>query len=353
LEFNGNLRALNFVPEDIKRVEATLREAWGDFRGQAMVVVEGPDLESALMRNEDLFRYLQPRLGSEHMLSLAPVLPSAQTQDANRDRWRSFWSPDRIEKTRLHFEEEARRMGFRIEAFGKVWRQLETPPDRITKESLRAAGLGDLIDSLILSFGTTVRIVTLIPDTREIAAWFEPDASGPPGVRLVSQQRFSRIITAVVARDFTIFIGCTLATVTLLLIGLFRQLVKVLLSLIPVGTGLVGAAGFMGAFGYPVNIFNVVASILIIGLGVEYGIFMVARLSQGVERITERAVLLSSLTTLVGFGSLIFARHPALNSIGLAVLLGIGGAALSALVVLPAFYRTKWIAQSLLKGHRS
>jgi predicted RND superfamily exporter protein len=134
------------------------------------------------------------------------------------------------------------------------------------------------------------------------------------------------------------------------LAGFFRQPIKVLLALIPVGTGLIGAAGFMGALGYPVNLFNVVASILIMGLGVDYGIFMVSRLGQGRDRITELAVLLCSLTTLVGFGSLSFARHPALNSIGLAVLLGIGGAAISSLVVIPAFYRIAWVVKALTKG---
>jgi len=63
--------------------------------------------------------------------------------------------------------------------------------------------------------------------------------------------------------------------------------------------------------------------------------------------------LISSLTTLVGFGSLSFARHPALNSIGLAVLLGIGGAAVSALVVIPACYRIAWVARALSKGDRA
>jgi uncharacterized protein len=353
LQFNGDLKAVNFVTDEIKHAEAALRDTWGDFRNRAMVFVEAPDLQTALRRNEELFRYLQPKLGPERLLSMAPILPSEQTQASNRDRWQSFWSRDRIEKTRRHMEEEGRRLGFRPEAFESVWQHLKSPPGKITIEGLRAAGLGDLIDLLILPSEKGVLVVTLTPDTSEIATLFEPGAGSPPGVRFVSQQRFSRIITAAVACDFAFFFSASLGVVCLLLIGLFRHLIKVLLALIPVGTGLVGAAGFMGAFGYPVNLFNVVASILIIGLGVEYGIFMVSRLGQEKDRVTERAVLLSSLTTLVGFGSLSFARHPALNSIGLAVLLGIGGAAISALVVIPAFYRTAWVTKALSKGCRT
>ena len=98
--------------------------------------------------------------------------------------------------------------------------------------------------------------------------------------------------------------------------------------------------GVMGALGIAFNLFNVVAALLIIGLGVDYGIFMVSKLSKGSSQGTEQAVFVSGLTTLVGFGALVLARHPALHSIGITVLLGIGAAIASALIVIPAFYRS-------------
>jgi predicted RND superfamily exporter protein len=48
--------------------------------------------------------------------------------------------------------------------------------------------------------------------------------------------------------------------------------------------------------------------------------------------------MLSGLTTITGFGALVFAQHPALFSIGLTVLLGIGAAIPSAIYVIPALY---------------
>jgi predicted RND superfamily exporter protein len=44
---------------------------------------------------------------------------------------------------------------------------------------------------------------------------------------------------------------------------------------------------------------------------------------------------------LAGFGALVLARHPALHSIGLSVLVGISAAIPSALLVIPAMYRKK------------
>ena len=97
--------------------------------------------------------------------------------------------------------------------------------------------------------------------------------------------------------------------------------------------------GVMGGLGIAFNLFNVVAAILIIGLGVDYGIFMVTKLTQSLDDATERAVFVSGLTTIAGFGALILARHPALHSIGLSVLIGIGAAIPAALVVIPAMFR--------------
>ena len=95
--------------------------------------------------------------------------------------------------------------------------------------------------------------------------------------------------------------------------------------------------GAMAWLGLELNLFNVVASILIIGLGVDYGIFMVCHGQQEQDLASARAVLVSGLTTLVGFGALVLAEHPALHSIGLTVLLGISAAVPTAVLVIPAF----------------
>lgn len=94
--------------------------------------------------------------------------------------------------------------------------------------------------------------------------------------------------------------------------------------------------GIMGMFGIEFNIFNIAATILIIGLCVDYGIFMVCRLTEGSDHTTNRAVLVSGLTTLAGLGALALAQHPSMYSIGITVLLGIGTGIPAALLVIPA-----------------
>jgi len=336
IAFSGNLNALNFVPDRLHAVEQMIKETWGDFRGHAMIFSEGKDMESALQINDTLFRYLKESTGGAEIISIASMLPSIKTQQTNREAWAVFWSEreDRVRRTLL---EEGKRLGFSGNAFDPFFSGLNSSPSTILPGDLNLSGVEAILDSMIIRSDEKVSILTLAPDTAEIRALIDQGRDSLPGVRFVSQSYFSEMIRKAVGHDFLRFIAGALFLIFLLLLLLFRDIKKVLLSLIPVATGMIFMFGVMGMLNIPFNIFNIISTILIIGLGVDYGIFMVCKCSEDYEHDTDTAVLLSGLTTLTGFGALIFARHPALHSIGITVLLGIGAAIPSAMFVIPAF----------------
>lgn len=111
-------------------------------------------------------------------------------------------------------------------------------------------------------------------------------------------------------------------------------------SLTPAFSGLLVMLGIMGALGLSINMFNIAASVLVLGLSIDYGVFMVRRPARR-DGAEERAVLVSALTTLSGFGALALARHPALFSLGITVVLGIVPAMLCALYIVPALQGAK------------
>ncbi len=91
--------------------------------------------------------------------------------------------------------------------------------------------------------------------------------------------------------------------------------------------------GAMGWLGEPVNIFVVVALILILGLGRDYTVFL--REGGASRRSPALAVTLSALTMLCSFGLLSLSQIPALHAFGLATLIGILASYLSAPLSLP------------------
>ena len=91
----------------------------------------------------------------------------------------------------------------------------------------------------------------------------------------------------------------------------------------------------LSAFGYlgiPLTLFNLMALMLVLGVGVNYSVFL---REGGVHAAATLAgVVLSAGTTLLSFGLLAFSSLPALSGFGLTLLLGIGCASLLAPMVL-------------------
>jgi hypothetical protein len=138
----------------------------------------------------------------------------------------------------------------------------------------------------------------------------------------------------------------TFAAVFLLVLFDLRRLAGTLLVLAPLAVGLLWLVGAMAVLDLEINLFNMVAIPTLIGIGVDNGVHLYHRYrleGEGsivrVLRHTGLAVVLSSVTTMVGFSGLVLAHHPGLNSIGVLALLGIGTTMVAALTVLPAVLR--------------
>ena len=336
VRFNGDLRAVSMVTPELRQAEDELVSTWGDMRGKALLFAEGKNLEEALALNDRLFALLSPRIPAGELVSLAPLLPSAALQRANRERWSGFWQGGRGTQLADDLAREGGAFGFSQVAFAPFLATLSAAPPAATPEGLRSAGMGELVDSLIIRQPEAVLVLTLIPDTPRLVAALSQELKALPGVHLVSQSAFGDSVGRAIIHDFTRYLALTSALVLVLLAAIFRSPSRVLLVLVPVVTGLVCMLGIMGMLGLEFNIFNIAATILIIGLCVDYGIFMVCRLTEGSNHAANRAVLVSGLTTLAGLGALALARHPSMHSIGITVLLGIGTGIPAALLVIPA-----------------
>ncbi|PLX82978.1 MAG: transporter, partial [Desulfuromonas sp.] len=221
LHFDGSLRSLGSVPADLRAAEDGLRNAWGDLRGQAMLFAEGNDLEGALQVNDRLFAGLLRDFPDARIVSLAPLLPSEATQEANRRGWVDFWS-GRREPLRAGLDRAGAPLGFSPRAFDPFFAALEEAPPPVTPGDLRAAGLGELLDAMLLEGEGVVRLLTLVPDDPELTARFAGGGQLPEGVRLVSQSRFGDAVGTAVGRDFLRFIVLACLVVTALLALLFR-----------------------------------------------------------------------------------------------------------------------------------
>jgi predicted exporter len=77
-----------------------------------------------------------------------------------------------------------------------------------------------------------------------------------------------------------------------------------------------------GLAGQAINLFHVLALLLVLGMGVDYGIFLQEHPSRE-DRTAWVAVGLSAVCTLLSFGLLGLSKTPALQAFGLTMLLGV------------------------------
>ncbi|HMB33007.1 MAG TPA: MMPL family transporter [Methylomirabilota bacterium] len=127
---------------------------------------------------------------------------------------------------------------------------------------------------------------------------------------------------------------------------MIRRVRETLLALLPLVLALLWTIGLMRVFGIQFNMANVWGLPLIIGAAAEFGLNMMLRYLEGrdhggplVARSTVMGVALSGVSTMVGFGSLLIARHQGIYSLGLLLTLGSACGLFAALVVLPVILR--------------
>jgi hopanoid biosynthesis associated RND transporter like protein HpnN len=133
----------------------------------------------------------------------------------------------------------------------------------------------------------------------------------------------------------------SLAAIAVLVFIHFRSPLSVALSLVPVGVGFLWLGGIMGYFGIPLNPANIMTLPLVIGIGVTNGIHILNRFAEEqtpniLARSTGKAVLVSGLTAIAGFGSLILAQHRGIRSLGYIMSAGLATCMIAGLTFLPA-----------------
>lgn len=141
-----------------------------------------------------------------------------------------------------------------------------------------------------------------------------------------------------------------IAIVVVLMID-FRSIGYTLLAMVPLGLGMLQMFGLLGLLGIPLNPANMIVLPLILGIGIDDGVHVVHDFRNQKGRYhmspsTASAVLITSLTTMIGFGSLMIADHRGLQSLGRVLTIGVTCCLFTSLIMLPAIL-------SLMTRHRA
>jgi len=176
---------------------------------------------------------------------------------------------------------------------------------------------------------------------RRVASEAVPNARAP---RLAGSVPLSSDIVQAIRRDGPIASVTAFAAVVAIVVFLLRRVRPILYVTVALFVGVLWLAGAARLFHVHINFANFIAFPITFGIGVDYAVNVVSRYEQegrtdilGAIRTTGAAVALCSLTTIIGYSSLLMAENNALFLFGLLAVLGEIACLSVALIGLPAF----------------
>jgi len=337
-ELDGELRHLDTHTPQGDADLAAFTRSFGDAATAGLTLIEAESLDVGLERARVAEQALR-RAGIERVLSVTAVAPPRSLALARREAWctgRDGWI------AALH--EAAVRNGFKPGAFTAFEADLATlcgaDSERLLSPEPALAAFGAILGRP--PFRTENGVVRLAVPFEADDARFDiarAAVADVPGAAIAHRRALNARLVELVGEDLPRVGFLSLALVAALMLASFRSVRKTAFALAPC---LLAVATFLGLYALtktPLNIMNLTVFALLNGSGVDYGILMVdTDPDEGMKGLNDRAfgVVVASLTSLAGFGSLATARYFAIATIGHAVLIAIGTAALYALVVTPA-----------------
>ena len=308
------------------------------------------DLDQALEYNT----LLQQRLDSLKEAGLVKgysplsfaLFRSERDQQARIDAWKAFWTPERKTQAWREIAASARHCGLEAALFnpfealvdadyepGNLY-EAEVFPEELVSNYLERQENGRYMVFTSVAFRPE--------DTDAVS---DALVAGP-NTLVLEPFYYCRDMVEIVHDDFNTTQWISSLLVLLVLLVAFRNVITAFVAFLPMFLSWYVLQGLMALLGLEFNLINIVISTFIFGIGVDYSIFVMEGLLKE-ARTGQRemldfhkvAIVFSALVLAIVVLSLVFARHPAIRSIGVITLIGMATTILLTYSLEPFLFR--------------
>jgi len=358
VSFEQDLMSLNYISPSLLSAEKNLDVLGDSGLKNVYVVSYGKFREEAVLRNDQTSAVLENLLQDHKISRFSGIHRLVLTDSMQREKirqWNNYWTPEKKGFVRQTLTNAATKTGFKPGSFELFFTSLDkkysiVPSDQYT--SIQDNFLGDWInekDGIVM----VTSLVKVYPENKsDVYGAFK----NSPGTVVFDRQNLTARFVSDVKSNFTLLVNLSMIFVTLLLLVSFGRIELGLTAALPMFFSWIITLGFMGLTGIKFNIFNIIISSFVFGLGVDYSILMLRGLLHEYKFGTKErhsfkvSIFLSSTTTLFGVAALFFARHPALRSIALISVIGMLSVTITSCTFEPLL--AKWFLFDRLKKHK-
>ncbi len=339
--FEGDVQALSYYPDYLKESEWSLGLTRPGLDKKIYILSKHDDassysgLEASTNTLDSLYQAGQMRgFYSPGVFSL-----SSTVLEKRMGNWSSFWQ-ERQDTLINALNIEGQNLGFVDGAFTPFSEFLDVK-DKHKNNSL---------DQLAMLFGDSLRsddsetILSFLIIPKENIPDLKSSFKNMPGVDVIDMGGKAVDIIEMIRSDFNFILLASSLFVFVILLLVYGRIELTLITFLPMVLSWIWILGVISIADLKFNFVNVMLSTFIFGLGDDFAIFItegkIQRLKTGKNVLTsfKTGIILSGISTIIGMGVLIFAKHPAINSIAAISVLGIAVILLFSNYVQPALF---------------
>ncbi|MGB1248561.1 MAG: 1-acyl-sn-glycerol-3-phosphate acyltransferase, partial [Chitinophagales bacterium] len=345
ISFTKDLNELNYMPDYLLEAEQELNNSSTAIASSLFVIHKSTSLEEGLQRNtdiENLANSLQQEGKIKSIHTPSSVLISQNEKTSRNDLWLDYWTVEKREYVQKIIIEEAQKTGISAKAFDDFFATMEEP-----SAEEKSTSLDDFpfLKSFVKEENGKYTFTIIIKSEKEHKPYISEKIKEIDSSIIVFDRAnmASGLITQV--QQSLKYISLILIVLMFVILYIhFRRIELVIITFMPVLFSWLFTLGLMGLLHISFNMLNIVVVIFVFGLGIDYAVFIMSGLVADYRNNTRKlgiyksSVLLSSITTFVGIGVLIFAKHPALYSIAAAGMIAIFSVFIFSVVLMPAIF---------------
>ncbi len=353
--FKADMNEFNYMTKRTANAEKLLNKLTGNDGKPILVVSTGKTLNEAIQRNEAADTRLSalkekgvlPAYGGSSVL-----FPSKQEQEKRIATWKTFWK-NKKDKTIALLEENGEALHFKRSAFSSFITLLDKKYQPVKIQELPV--IKSIFSDNLIETNTLCAVINVVHAPVSKLPEVEKSFQNHPGIWVINRQSITQQVVAILKDNLNTLVWFSIIVIFIILLIAYGRIELTLITMVPVVLSWFWVTGIMALAGISFNIFNIIIITFIFGLGIDYSIFLMrgmllnykfGKVDQASYRVS---ILLSVVTTLLGIGVLIFAKHPALKSIALMSIIGILSVVLITFSIEPVLFR--WLT-TYSKGKR-
>ncbi len=344
--FEKDLMKVNFLDEKTRLAEKDLESISSNSIRNLFVANKGASIDAALEKNEKLDVQLssfQQKGQIQHFISPSILIPSHSTQNNKLLAWNSFWTPEKIKLAENNLNLSGRKLGFKPNAFSPFIQTLKNQASLLNPADQEWLRSNFFKDFFYEKDGNTYLFNQIKTEEKNREGIAEDLNNSQLGI-VLDKQYLTKKFIRLVGEDFNTILYAAGGLVFLVLLLSYGRIELTLINFLPMVLSWIWLLGLMGIFGLKFNIVNIIIGTLLFGLGDDYSIFVLGgqleefKTGKKILPSFKSSIFLSALTTLIGVGVLIFAKHPALQSIAIVTILGMLGVLIISFTISPFLF---------------